>query len=410
MYRVLSNITFVQVPSTKFPNRKSTLVYNFAHEFEASDNWKSLTNNGSITLPKNVYVKDAAGKPVPLSGTNINIGGFSSTDPLFLRGDQVTIKWGYAYYDKRGNEVSPMTTIFTGYISQVTSKKPIELELEDNMFILKRKQAKGGNNGFFAGSKYSAESMLREMFSNAGLSFTVNNSTTSNIGDFRVQDETIADVLSRLNKQFRFYPNFNGNELRIGSKIYIDADANPTPPKFIFQQNIIDDDLDYKRKDDLTLSAICKNTIDQATGETTKDGYAKTKKVKLEVLITFLNGSDTPTYFTRKDPNTQFPSSTEGERRTLFYPGAKSIADLETLGTEELKRYYYTGFRGTITGFGIPFTKLGDNIDILDPVLPERNGRYKVKSVKYHGGVQGLRQTIEVDYLVARLDANGKTI
>jgi hypothetical protein len=49
-------------------------------------------------------------------------------------------------------------------------------------------------------------------------------------------------------------------------------------------------------------------------------------------------------------------------------------------------------------------------VDILDPLIPERNGRYKVKSVKYNGGVGGLRQTIELDYLVATLDSKGKVI
>ena len=52
----------------------------------------------------------------------------------------------------------------------------------------------------------------------------------------------------------------------------------------------------------------------------------------------------------------------------------------------------------------------GDNVDILDDVLPERNGRYKVKAVKYKGGVGGLRQEIHLDYQITKLDANGNPI
>ena len=60
--------------------------------------------------------------------------------------------------------------------------------------------------------------------------------------------------------------------------------------------------------------------------------------------------------------------------------------------------------------FGIPYVRHGDNVDILDAIIPERNGRYKVKSVQYSGGVIGLRQEIELDYLITRLDAKGNAI
>jgi hypothetical protein len=43
---------------------------------------------------------------------------------------------------------------------------------------------------------------------------------------------------------------------------------------------------------------------------------------------------------------------------------------------------------------------MGDNVQLIDPILPERNGNYKVKSVKYSGGVKGLRQEVEIDYII----------
>jgi len=54
--------------------------------------------------------------------------------------------------------------------------------------------------------------------------------------------------------------------------------------------------------------------------------------------------------------------------------------------------------------------QFGNNIDLIDDILPERNGRYKVRSVHYSGGVNGLRQTIELDYLITRLDAKGAPV
>ena len=64
----------------------------------------------------------------------------------------------------------------------------------------------------------------------------------------------------------------------------------------------------------------------------------------------------------------------------------------------KLKQFYYTGLRGSFTTFGIPFVRQGDNIQIQDPILPERNGFYKVKEVDYSGGIEGLRQEIHLDF------------
>jgi hypothetical protein len=43
---------------------------------------------------------------------------------------------------------------------------------------------------------------------------------------------------------------------------------------------------------------------------------------------------------------------------------------------------------------------MGDNVQLIDNTLPERNGLYKVRSVEYTGGFSGLRQVVELDYLI----------
>lgn len=423
MFRVITKITFTKQPTATNQARKGTIIYNLSHKYETFSTWDALTDTGSITLPRNVYITDQSGKRFPLGGTNVNIGGFDNNDPVFLRGDKVKIEQGYAYYDLRGNEVAPMAMIFDGFISGVTSKKPFVLNIEDNMYLCKQKQAAGtGGRKFFPASSYTIEKMLAEMMQAQGLPFTVNNLTNTTAGDFIVNDETIAQLLARLRKDYNFKSYFRGNELRIGSKVYLDSDiAGRIPPKFIFQRlpafdkqgniigAIISDELEYQRKEDIEVSTVAKTVDFELTGQTTKDGHDKTRKVKLEVLITFRNGSDTPTYVigTKDKP---IPANTGGQRYTDNFPRGTTLEQLKQFGTENLRLRYYTGMRGSFTTFGAPYVMQGDNIDILDPLIPERNGRYKVKSVKYEGGVDGLRQTIELDYLVARLDAKGKVI
>lgn len=417
MFRVLVKITITQVPKDQFPNRKGTIVFPFVHEYETMSTWETLTDDGTITLPRNVTVKSPDGKRYYLRNTKENLGGFSDGPPLFLRGDKIKIEHGYAYYDARGNEVAPLSVVFEGFISQVTSKKPFVLKIEDNMWLLKQARAVGLNGKtFFPKKDYTVEKMLAEMIKNANLPFTINDLTGTTAGDYYTQNETIAETLARLRKDYGFKSYFRGNELRIGSKVYVDSDLiNPqtkqkrTPFVFHFQKNIIEDSLDYQRKEDLVVSAVARTTDEESTGKTTKDGHAKTKKVKREVLITFANGSDKPTYFigTKLNP---IPPNTGGQRFDFPYPRGTSMEKLKENGTAELRLKYYTGLRGKFTTFGMPFVRIGDDIDLIDKLLPERNGRYRVKSVKYTGGVGGLRQEIELDFLINRLDNNGKVI
>jgi hypothetical protein len=402
MLRVLTKIVFTQIPTADFPSRNKVLNLNFCHSYEASDSWADLTNKAKIVLPKNIYVKDASGKVVSLQGTNKNIGGFSDQVPLFLKGDQVSINAGYRYFDFQRNEVDQTAQWFQGYITNVQSKMTFELELQDNMYRLKQIAAP---NKVFPASKYSLEDILKELLQ--GTKFTVNTLTNTSFGDFRTQNETVAEVLARLRKDYHFESYFRGNELRCGSIVYVEQDAiTDGQIVFKFQDNIIEDDLDYKRKDDVNLSAVAYSINSSELNATTKDGQTKTRKNRLEVLVTNRNGQFIHTVVSKGDK----PVDPVGERRTLYFWNFTDPVELGRLAEQELKKYYYTGLRGHFITFGTPFVRMGDNIDLIDTKLVERCGRYKVKSVHYSGGVDGLRQKIETDYLISRLDVNGNTI
>lgn len=392
-YRCITRITITQAVTIDFVTRNKVLNFDFCHSFEVSDSWKDLTNKGTITLPKNIYYVDQNGKKNTLSGTNVNIGGFSEPVPLILRGDAITINAGYRYFNKDGVEVTdlPKEPIYSGFVSKVTSKKPFVLQLEDNMYKLK--QVAVGTHTFT--KKNTLEDILK--FILKGTPYTVNALTQTTFGTFTIGHETAAQVLARLRKDYHFESYFRGNELRSGSLVYIESEA--ITHNFTFQKNIISDQLEYQRKDDLILSAIAHNTLTEDTGGTTKDGQAKTKKIRLEVLVTLFNGKELRKVIPKGE---RTPESTEGERRTLFFPGATTSQQLGDLAIAELKKYYYTGLKGKFTTFGIPFVKQGDNVNILDSVLPERNGLYKVKQADYKGGIEGLRQEITLDYLIQK--------
>lgn len=404
MLRTVINITIIQQTQIKDrPARNKTMFFDFVHEFTCTDSWRDFTNDGLIILPKNMYVRDANNKLVQLFGTNVNIGGYSTDslgnpiNPLLMRGDKVIIDYGYRYFFK-GREIFEGTYdtakdehLFEGWISEVTSKKPIQFKIEDNLWKLKQLPAPT--------KTYSAKTTLEEILVDLlrNTDFTVNTTTKTTFGEFRVGNETVAEVLGRLRKTYHFESYFRRNELRCGIMVYIEAEAKRHT--FTFQQNIIEDQLDYKRKEDLVLSIVASNCIEESTGKFTKEGEEKTKKTRLEVLVTLRNGSDEPTYFIKKKGE-DYPPNTGGERMTMPYPFAKTMDELKSAALTELRKYYYSGFKGRFTTFGIPFVKTGDNVQIVDPVLPERNGLYKVKSVEYKGGIEGIRQVVQLDYKI----------
>jgi len=398
MLRVVTSVTIQQLTQIegKAPRNK-VLTFDFVNELSCSDTWRDLTNSGKLIIPKNLYYRDANNKLVPIYGTNVSIGGYGNTLPLFMRGDKITCDYGYRY-PKGGKEVLEGTYnaqtgkhLFEGYISKVGSKKPIEIEFEDNMWQLKQIQVP--NHSFT--SKDSLEDIMRYLLKDT--QFTVTAFTTTNFGAFRVGGETVAEVLARLRKQFKFEAYFKGNELRVGISVYKESESQEYT--FTFQKDIISDSLEYKRKEDVVLSILAHNSVEEATGKTTKDGKAKTKKSRIEVLLTLQNGSDTPIIFNKTKDN-QYPPNTGGERMTLPYVGANTKEELISLATAQIKKYYYSGFKGKFVTFGTPYVKMGDLVTFVDPILPERNGTYRVRGVEYTAGNNGIRQAIELDYKI----------
>jgi hypothetical protein len=62
--------------------------------------------------------------------------------------------------------------------------------------------------------------------------------------------------------------------------------------------------------------------------------------------------------------------------------GITDNATLEKRAVNRLKTLSYTGYRGELTGWGIPYCDIGFSARIIDNDYPERTANYYVKSVK----------------------------
>ena len=433
-YLVLSNIQVQQIPSDKFPDRNLLLVFSFLNKYEGSSSWADLTQTMCITLPKNVTIKgykttsNGIGR-IPtvsssfehirlsnITGQNSNIGGFDQS-PTFMRGDLIKFNVGYRAILQDAGETTYMTgqnglpDLFKGYISAVSPKLPFTLECEDNMWLLKQMPTPAKNWGNISlqdiVSQVIADSQDLPIitryngyvnlsvsdFSKTDLKFNVRNFTTTR--------GSLASMLARIKSEYRVDSYFRGDELRIGYLHYLPDDTvNHT---FTFQKNILDNDsLVWQRKDDAVLSMIVRsNYLIDATG-TALDGAGKTKHASTEILI--YNQAGQFTYITKKKGE-DFPTkylNDIGERFTFnIYDAITDPAKLFQIGVPQLQKYYYDGFKGTFTTFAIPYVKHGDTVALVNKILPEQSGNYKVKAVKYFGSFDdGFRQQITIDYKI----------
>lgn len=383
MLRLISKFTITQQPSETWPDRKEEYSFDFVNECVINKSWQNLTDTAKLKFPKKIYFVNSQGQKVTWDGKNTS--GQSTLPPLILRGDKIKIELGYIYPSGSNPETKELNEEFNGYISKVGTKMPIEIECEDLMFILKQKKLE---NKVYKASIYDVQKMVREMLDSfhetAGITLVTGTATSqtisTQIGDFRTMEDSIGSVLERLKKEARIYCWFRGNELRCSGLVYYPSDR--VSNNFVFQENIISDSLEYKRVDDIVLGAKAFSINKEELTTVNSSGKKKTKHKRLE------------TFVGKKD----------GEIRTLYFFGVDSEAKLKALAEQELRKFYYTGYSGSFTTFGLPSVKHGDEAKIKDEVLPERNGGYLIKAVQKTFGVMGFRQDITLHLKLDEFD------
>lgn len=392
MFVVVHRVTITQVSTTQYPNRTRSFLFDFITSNSGSSSWANLTDTFTITLPRRIYFKDnSTGKTTTWDDTPVY--GNPDTQPLLLRGDKILIEQGYSYFKptsqggfNRRETVTDLVTRFDGYITRIVNKTPITLECKDNMFLLQQSYVED-KLWDVNGTTYTLETMLKEMLLKSPIAkvktFGIKiDNFKHNIGKFRTEGVTIAQVLQELRQYYHLESYFRGDELRCGVIRYYPEDKKSHT--FHFQKNVIDDDLDYQRKDDIRIGILAKsiNKV-EVVGATNSKGKAKTKHVELKVNV----------------------GDQDGEIRTMFFWGVESTAQLKKLAEKKLPFIKYEGFRGSFTTFSLPKVKHGDEVVLIDDVVKEMSGTYLVKDVKDESSPEGgLRQRIYIDI---RIDGIG---
>lgn len=427
MLNLVSKITITQNPTTAYPSRAQVFVLDFINEVETNSGWKNQTATAKLIFPKNVYVNTAAGN---VAWADADLYAKTSVEPIFLRGDGIKVELGYYYINRSGNYVTETNKEFEGFITKINPKIPIEIECEDNMWLLKQARCPNvifknntatyyhveglGNNVvrekkvFTQSDNFDTTSILEWLLTNATVDKTntylssvilpalkkinVINGTgeskniKTSVGDFRTQNETIAQVLNRLRKDYKLECFFRDTDLFCSGIVYYPSDyldsasGQINTVAYDFEQNITKNDMVYLRTDDVRLGihAYSVGKYELVSGTNSK-GKKKTKQVRLEANV----------------------GDTDGEIRTqYFWPATNKDKDLDKdalvkLATQRLNKLKYEGWRGSFESFILPFVRHGQAITLNSEVTKERVGTYLVKNVKVKFGQNGARRIIE---------------
>lgn len=394
------------MPTTTYPTRSNVYTMDFVNDVEIESTWKNLTTTAKLVFPKNVYVQTPKGL-VSWVTQDMYANTSNTTPPVLLRGDRISISLGY--YSPQG---TPLNEEFNGFITKINPKIPLEIECQDNMWLLKQAQCP---NKVFPASQYSVQTIIEYLLKNAFVApgnvyltdvlqpslakinvingVGISENIKTNVGDFRTQNETIAAVLFRLRKDYKIecffrknVSNDTWNDLYVSGIVYYPNDyissstGNIISTDYDFQQNIVDGtQLIYLRKDDVRLGIKAYSVGKYELTTFNSAGALRTKNQRLEVQV----------------------GDTDGDIRTqFFWPATNTSPDLDLenlkiLATQRLNKLKYEGWHGSFTSFGIPYVQHGQAVKLVDNIIPERTGTYLVKSVKVKFGMGGFRREIE---------------
>ncbi len=299
------------------------------HNVKITKSVDTLADTCVISLPTHFKIKDD-GKEL-------------FTEKAIKVGDRVKVTLGYEdVYE--GVE-------FEGFVKKIKPKTPIEIECEDMMYLLRKK------NITKAWQKTTLKEVLQEVVKGTEIKLS------KDIPDIKLEKWIIKNangtqVLKKLKQEFLLTIFINDdNELYVGLRQLTNLHEKTI---YDLNYNITNNDLEYKTKNDRKIK-VRYTYIDK-----------KNKKKTIEV------------------------GDADGEIRTFHTSVVSDVVKLKEMAKAEIEKLKYDGFDGSITSFLIPYATRGMKARIIDKELKEIDENYFIKKVEVSFGTGGARRKVEI--------------
>lgn len=268
---------------------------------------------------------------------------------------------------------------FTGYVKSVSPKNHIvHIECEDDVYFIRKTRIN---------KNFKEATTLKEVLThiitktNSELEEGVEplkiagNIPEVNFEKFTIKNKNGAQALKKIKDEYGLSIFLNDDrELYAGLRMDINVGETAS---YHVQKNVVGHDLKYVKEDEVELYV--------------KVIGVQKDNTKLEVTV----GEEV------------------GEQRTLHFYNLSTEEALKERGESELDKLKYTGYRGDLTGFLIPFTTRGMGISVTDDRYPARNGtqdntsnsttniaQYFVPKVTTTFGQNGARRKVELGAII----------
>ena len=305
-----------------------TWLFNAVANCNIVEDVSTLTDTCEIQLPKKIKWQEAVAK---------------NGKPPIKRGDKITIKLGYD---------GDLQTRFTGFIRSVDAKVPITIKCEDGMFVLKSHKVKP--KAFKNASLHEIVSYLLE---GTSIQFQLMDKNIK-VGNWRLTKTHASEELQELKEKMMlssYFRRINGESiLYIGLAYPLD---NRKKVKFMHGKNIIDENFEYRDKEDIRVRCEAQSF------------NAKNKKVTYEY------------------------GDKDGDVIKIRIDGLTEN-ELKKYAIEAVERYKQSGFKGSFETFGQPEVSKCDMVEIH--ASDGNSGVYLVKKLEIEFGTNGYRQKIEL--------------
>lgn len=257
-------------------------------------------------------------------------------------GDRVAIRLGYN---------GALREEFSGYVLDVSQRRPVVIECEDEMYTLKRTTPQ---------ARSWSSVTLREVLTYLLPDVELYDIPSVTLTPFAIKPGGSAfDALDKLCSGYGLQAFWTGGKLHV-SVPYYDMDMGTA--RYDLERNVIRPDLTYRREGDVRLHVKAVSIL------------PSNKKIMVDV------------------GDMDAASTT-----TLHYYNVRVEAELRRLAEDKLKALKYGGFSGSLTSFGVPYAAPGMTAEIRDRRFNgNRFGRYMIDAVTTTAGRGGFRRNVSI--------------
>lgn len=324
---------------------------------EAANKTYVLRGVNDIEIKKSVHqILQTAKLQLPLSVVlrNKELLERIQLSSKIAEGDKIKIEFGYD--DKNNVE-------FEGYINRINYKTPLEVECEDEVYILRKVKYK--NSFRTITLKALMTYVLDELYKQKGVRWELYDKMPEfTFTNFKMQDVIGVDVLQHLQEKYglaSFLTTINGKKVLYVGLMY---GMKTGEVKYLLDGNTIStDDLKYQ-------------------------GADQDKKYKVKIVNFNRSGQKLTIETGDKD----------GEERTFYFYGNHTEVELKHMAQAELEKQNTLGYKGTFTTFLFPYSEPGMIAKLSNRQFPERKGNYYIGTVTTTFGTGGARRKPEIDF------------